>query len=268
MTKQHGYSLLELLFSLLLGTIVLSLVIEALLVYQHSYRQLNNNNHLQEQMRFSSHIISSTVETAGYIGCAGLADHFPLVANGSSEVITADNAVQIFSSNSSHLPNFISGKLAPNSQVLVIRQLMPISDVLLSPADNSSDLIVSNTVPLNAGDTIVLSDCRHGELLKIKSVSLGQQQQITTTQALHFAYHAGAQIGALEVIAFYIADTGRIEQGRPIYALYQGIAGQARQELVPDVESMSVQRDRRLVHINLQFPSLLFHIDIPLSEYL
>lgn len=254
MLNQRAYSVIELLVSVCLATVVSFTMLDVLLSYHHRYLQSEYYFSLQEHQRLSAHLLSSVIETTAYLGCASIDDDFPIINNGSTQFFDAHNALQFFSSSSQDLPNFITAKLVHDSQVMVIRRGLPINDQLLLPVNGGHDLVTTAQLAFDPSDNIILSDCHHAELLHIQSViNSGQQQRITTTKTMKFDYPIAAQVSLLQVIAFYVADTGRQQHGQSVYALYQKIEGQSAQELVPDVQRLLVSHQGRYLRIELLF---------------
>lgn len=198
----NGFTLVEIMVSLVISSILMLGVIQ---VFSGSKRNSKVNeavSRVQENARFAMESILTDLRKAGYVGCSpdniknyvdtsggGDDDIFNLstgtggweytasstkpgtTSSGSPYTIpspfTVTSAVSNWdNSNSVDLHSSLANKVAPGSDVIIIKWAEPVPGVTGAKSNNEKNVTVGTTAPhgFEQGDVVLLSDCNGGDL--------------------------------------------------------------------------------------------------------
>ncbi|RDI48811.1 PilW family protein [Aquicella lusitana] len=216
-----GVTLVELLVVMTLGMLLISFLLSIYLASQRSYHIQTALGQIQDNAKTAVAILQTDIRKAGYIGCARLSKDF--------------NA--IYSSYSITPQTRLTGHTA---EITVRYMGTPI--VTVKKSKDSSTLVASNESNFSSGDVLMISDCNHVEMFRVKAVSRSNASQtIMTAQPLQNHYDGNAEIGRVEINRYFIARTNRKNpDGSFIYALFLTDVKQHKIELVENIRDMRV----------------------------
>jgi hypothetical protein len=212
--SQTGALLLEIIVTLALSLIVMSVIMNIMLNSVEQSHYQNNVFSLQRQFSRVSQLFYYELSSAGYQGCLR---------------VTSGEAVQI--RKAEDVPATWLGKgyqAKVHTMVIHIEKMATSHDYLLSDhASNQNQWTVSMHQRLKAGDTVMIADCNKTQLTTVLTASVQKNQQIVTTANSYTAFAAGSYFGLWQEKTFYIAKTDRkTHLGARIWGLYSYENGQ------------------------------------------
>jgi len=254
-SKQAGFSLVELMISVLLGFILIMGVTEIYVNSKGTYRMTEEMTRLQENARIAFEMLAPEVRMAGYTGCANIntaneeviakppgAGKPPIVFTGPEDSITGNEG-----GSSSWAPT-LNSTLAglthpplPNTDVVTIQSSVSCGGSLVDPMslpDDPVKISASNTCKLVEDAVLIISDCSHTTVFRTDSISNEVTHPATKNTSASFQknYKEDAEIYKSKNASYYIA-TGA--GGHP--ALWQLDNGSDNPlELVEGVENMQI----------------------------
>lgn len=239
--RQQGFSLVELMISLVLGLLLSAGVVTVFLSSKKTYQTQDAVSQIQENARFAEEFIARDTRMAGYSGCSNEMPTANVIENAGSNVLNFDRGIEGYDGDNGTIPSMFPDALA-NSDVLVIHQteldselvvnnhnpnaaqidvtnphtlkpgtIMMIVDsncsgrglfVLTGPTNNNNN--ATNLVH-NTGNTYTYSDGSSGVGNCTKSLK-GNFDCSNLSAASNTAYTDGSSVFALNTIAFYIQD--------------------------------------------------------------
>lgn len=233
---QCGVTLIELMISLVIGTLILAGVTYVFFESRTSYRYNETMSRVQENGRFGLDAIAFDTRMAGFFGC-GKPDLIPInvIAN-TPPVSAVDGGVAVTGYSSDDPEVAFIGDSVAGSEVLVIRRG---SDRALNlvgnlTAVNANIQVGSNPDNMVAGDVLLVTDCSVGDLFRATTVSSSSGSITTVAHAsstnisnnLSKTYGPDAQLMRFLDIAFFLRDSGRDTKiGDPIYSLFRRVNG-------------------------------------------
>lgn len=220
-----GWMLIELLIMLAIGLLIISILFAIYLSSMHSYRLQNALNQLQENAQTASHILTTEIHRAGYIGCARLTEDFPLIFY-PPFTLTPQNKITS----------------SPHNEMMVRHMSLPAA-VLMEPLRNASSLQVSNHVHFTSGEILMISDCKKAEVFAVKEVEVVRGMQVIyPVRPLQYHYEKQAEVSQLSINTYFIANTKRTYlDGTPLYALFVRDNNQRKFELVEGIQQMTIR---------------------------
>jgi len=182
-----GLMLTDVMLAIILSLLLLSILFELYLAAHKSLKQQHDFLDMQDNAAAVINALSNEIREAGYIGCPRLDDNFHVI---------------------SHLPWIISQTnrlVGTEAGELTVRHAgQPVSLISLS-ADH--DVITTdNSRHFSGSDVLLVSDCKHAELVIAEKVNAGKKtQKIKLAQALQYAYEPPAEVSKLIQNTFYLA---------------------------------------------------------------
>lgn len=246
MKKIAGFTLIEMLCAMAISMIMIGMIVEVFLGYKSSFKVNQALSEVRENARFASHILTTEISQAGYIGCPKLSENLPIVNLGSGSQLYYFNALGVYDESDwqSHLPSSFHLKPKPESHIIVVRKMSSQSGDLLEEAEKTKLVRVSLEPRFNEGDDVAISDCKHIVISNVQKVyrsEVNHYQQLTLSGELENKFSVGAQIGELTTQVFAIQETSRKNfHGEKIYALYEFDRNGKKMELVSGVFDMNV----------------------------
>ena len=260
----NGFSIVEFIIAMGLSMLVLSGVISIYIANKTSTNTQNAIALLQNNGRYASFITNKHLRMAGYQGCINpnnlSINNIVKPSSAHFDKIDFTEQVNGYSGQSDGtfsptLPSYLqSANIKANTDVIEVRYAEDLgirlsmnmpnvnSALVLTDADGDGDLREG----IAQGDVFLITDCETGDIAaaggnaNAASISINASQN--TTVSLSKAYTTNARIYQLRYFAFYIKDTGRVNNsGAIIYGLYQMDIEGAETEIADGVEDFQLQ---------------------------
>lgn len=259
-SRQRGISLVELMISVLLAMILTAGVLHIVLANKTTYRMNEGLSRMQENVRFSMHLLARDLRMVGYTGCASGAA-FPVVntLNPSADY-EYDLAVGLLGHEysggwSDAVPTSISTSIDTDSDALSLDMLVGGGARLADEMPNTSaDLKVVTPSNVEDHDILFISDCTRGAVFQVTNVTTsgsGKDNLVHNTGGSSIPGNAqkelsddnqpfgtDASIWQLTSLTYYVAPSAQTNnRGQSVNALWRLEVGQAR-ELVQGVSAL------------------------------
>ena len=216
--KQSGFSILELLISLMLGLVVIAGIVQLFVGNSQTYELVTAQSRLQENARYSFDFITESARDAGYYGCAperdfvinGLVglwnnipeydmsrpvDGFESNADGTyqpTDLLTLPRTEGATNVNVHTDGNGIDGTLLDeDSDIIIFRSVrQPVARLnAVLQADGDPVVFTPGGEPqFSVDDVVVLSDCEQAAMFKVTGVATAGN----TTTLSHATAGAGS----------------------------------------------------------------------------
>lgn len=252
--EQGGFSLVELMVSLLIASIITVAVIEVFIANRKMYRVQNEWARLQENGRYAMALLANNIRSAGYLGCATRRAPFVTnTLNNSSDFLwDFTTGIQGFNASGATTwsPTLDSSINSPKggTDVLTVRVVSEPSIIVThhpgGTPPGSANIQVNQHNGLDRYDIVMVSDCLNAAIFQITSANpdasgslahnTGNGTPGNATKALGKDY-TGAEIHQINTVSFYIKNNG----GEP--SLYRVVGDSPAQELVRNVEDLQLQ---------------------------
>lgn len=253
--KRHsnlGFTLVELMISMILGTVLIAIAMTAFQAGAHSTRFSESIAAIQSNARFALGELTAGVRSAGYTGCSSPLKQRPLIPSrvSSSAILQADlqSLVGFEVRSTDWLPTMPQGYTNADSAGYT-----PVTSGRAKPISGSSAIVLegaigrgtglstpnyaSNTIQLtdlssgfSPGSMAIISTCSQSEAFHILSASstLAAGVIITTvaavndTYAINADYELDTRVIPYRRALYFIGETGRFTNAsQPIRALFE-----------------------------------------------
>lgn len=240
MKHQSGYGIVEFMIAAAIGIAFMASLLQIYSNNQSQYKAESNLSRLQENGRFMQYLLTRDLRMAGYQGCSNINNLAPnnLVKNPAGNAnMSAETAIYGYEGNGSSwtpaLPSWLTQNIASGTSikigtdVIVITKLSATTQSLNANMTNENDnIILKGSLNPIVGEIFLITDCTNADIFRASGGTSGQTivhgSSDNTTSELSSAYFTDAYVGRLEVFAYYIKNTGRVNQSnQPIFALYQ-----------------------------------------------
>jgi len=220
----RGLILMELIFAVAIGLLLLSVLMEVYLTCERSFRLQNALHQIQDNAKTATIILKSELFKAGNIGCAKLTYDFPLVPYRS---FTLNPRNKLIGNNANEIMVSYAGY--PNT-------------VLEESMRNEATLYTNINSRFAPNDILLISDCKQAEIFQVSQVKYSRGlQEIISLYPLHSRYEKYAQIAKFESNKYFIANTHRVNRdGTAIYALFMEDINRHKTELVDGIHQMRI----------------------------
>lgn len=228
--NETGLILTDLMLALSIGVILMGILAQTFLSSQSSLRRLAGMARALDNAQTALHIIDSEVRMAGYIGCPRLSASFIVASNG-EHPLTLQNRIQ-----------------GDGLDAITVRHAQARNVLVLGENARQGVLDVTNHVYFNANDIVLVSDCRHAEIARIKTVSrIHGMQEISFTQLLHYRYDKSAEISLFEQNRIFVGADRHDNSKKALFVrdihgssheLVEGIANAKFLYSIPDAEGL------------------------------
>jgi hypothetical protein len=178
--------------------------------------------HLQENAQTAMHILREEIHDAGYMGCQRLTKVY---------------------SPAAYPPYFLlkENRLTGTDNEIIIRKMTKAHTDLRKSMANKNSLTVGRDIKIYANDLLMIADCQHAEIFRVKKVNEHKlSQYIVSTQPLHYQFAKNAEVGKLAINRFYITKTKR-KNNQFIYSLYIENIKHERNEIIEGVEQLQIK---------------------------
>ncbi len=203
--KIRGMSLLEVMFALSLGILILGLLMSAFQASQRSLRLQHALYQIQDHGNFAISLLTNDIKQAGQSGCGRITGKTPLIGTA--------NEISI---------HYVRAGAA-----------------LISDMENTHEVIASSEPRIAAGSNVMIVDCIRSETAQVLRVYHEKnRQRIILRNALPYKFRRYAEIGMLVTHHYFIARTQRhYTDGSRIYALFDNENGRTH-EMVEGINHM------------------------------
>lgn len=224
--KSRGFSLIELMISMLIGLIILNGVIQLAINSKRSYLDNQAISQIQENARFAVDILSRELRVAGYVGCMpvsnGELDSSALLGKEDGLLIDSANefsAVEIFDNVSTadvRLPEQIRGDVRAGTDVLIVRHTDAANEWMLEQdlASTSGVAIVATNKEVSVGSPIALvsQDCASANLTQVSEYS-GGTLKVAGAAGIYSVsgFKKGSRLSPVETYAYYIGESNVLD---------------------------------------------------------
>ena len=266
--KQQGMTLIEIMIALLLGSVMITGVIQIFSNTKRTYRMQENMSRLQENGRFAMSFLTQDIRKLGYFGCLGRNFGNANIENGLNDQtnVAWDMTTALTGYNNVDNSFSVFNDVVINSDVIVVRGLSDNEIPLISPFSNSAQMFVG---PVFNADcpTSEANTCHIGEILIVTDCSQGTIFQSTNTQSvgggtgvnvvhggnntfipgnskptLDNSYGLGSKIARLKVSGYFIKLNAAMNPA--LYRSSLSVTGKANSlaadELVEGIENMQI----------------------------
>lgn len=210
-----GITLLEVVIATSLGLILLASVFHVYLSSKRVYQKHIISSELQDGIRFVSSTLTQNIRMAGFAGCAKISNlkkmnhftaHKPLPFD-------LDWDENIYGFTSSNAPNYLHGKIADNTDGIIIRK----ADI--EAKQHSND------------DILLISDCDYADLFKAQD----------RAKIINSYHRYNSLLNNFTEIIYFIGKSSRVdERNQPIYGLYSITNRGDKEELLANVNGMKI----------------------------
>lgn len=220
---QRGFTLLELLVTIIIGAFITLAAVTFMHNTAMSYHTQDMTARLQENARFAVQMMSYDLRQAGYYGCSGLApvDSVPAVDGVDGDGADSDELTIRFSKATGGAVD-VAGNIDGGDEEFKI-----VTAGTTDPATAQEYF--------GAGQQIVVSDCLKTEVATVKTVGVGDPSEVTLEAPLDLDYNATTTVRAYSDAQYIIKE--RDDDGIP--ALFR-VEGSEEQPLVDGVDYMRV----------------------------
>lgn len=238
--RPPGFSLVEVMVALFIGSLILIAVVKVYSSSRATYQTDEGMARLQENARFAMDIVTREIRAAGYMGCnkkvpinnylAGSPPAFvtdiPIqgfeytgTGPGSSYTLPSMTPTTLSSTTTDWSPALDTSLLpaaVPGSDIIVLRHMDSDPTTLTGPVNDSASVFVDAPASINKGQVLLLTDCARSSLFQATSISAGASSgKITVTHSL-----AGGGISPGNVCAVWGTTGGASGGGCPQYKSY------------------------------------------------
>ncbi|MFQ6023931.1 MAG: PilW family protein [Acidiferrobacterales bacterium] len=259
----RGFTLVELMVAITIGLIILAAVAQIFASSRATYSLEEDLARVQENGRFALEFVAQDVRMAGYGGCASLSSSQigNLVDPPADPTMFDPDGIRGHSGGAgtnlgdwtpalSATYGFSNGEVVAGTDVIIIQHASSLGTHLTgNTTPSNANIQIINTAALAgqiaAGDILMVSDCKAGDIFKATNVSSGSGKVTiahstagNTGNFLDHSYGNDAELMKLVSRAYYI---GTGASGQPALFRKELIAGVPQpQELVEGVEDMRV----------------------------
>lgn len=241
-----GMTLIELMFSLVIGFLIISGMAGMYLTAENNEHLQSDILLLQDNAMTVTHTLTNRLRGLAFTGCARLTDDFPF-KNHLPFPLNPKNRITMYESS----------QVKPGTDAIRIWSFSSLGDVLLKKMQGHSALYISSSMPVKAGDYLVISDCKTTETFKAADVyQEGENElKIIPNVPLEKLYDNHAEINQIEMDAYFIGKTDRLDQeNQPIYTLFSEDIQGERTELAENVSQMKIFFSIDKNNVLMEFP--------------
>lgn len=221
----YGYTLLEVMLSLVIMMAVVAFVLEGYLYYQKQFSWLRDQLELERKAERVISLMREQIHLAGFIGCAKLTKDFPLVGGHDNE-LSPDNKLEVTKQNH-----------------LTIRGMTDMAPLLNPAAKGTSFIETTAKNHWKEKRRMMITNCLYGEMIEIKNINRHSKiLRIELTHPLQFSYAAGESVGELSIREFYVEQSSLFIKER--YAMAR--------EIIQDVTEMVFHLNKKGVSIDFK----------------
>ena len=228
MHKARGFSLIELMVSIVIGLILIAGVLSIFVSSKVTYTTNEKTGRLQENGRVALDFLSHDLRSSGYQGCARNMNYTASINTPAALLWSYVFPLQGYESDgaggfSPATPALPALNPAPvaDSDIVVIR--MPVRDgrmtrVTSSMGSSTSNITVLNTTPAPAsGQVMMITDCENYSVFQVTGYTVASPNGTIAhaatgsnpgnqTNDLGSTYRVGARVVALQTVIYYVGN--------------------------------------------------------------
>lgn len=272
--KQSGFTIVEIMISMLLGLIMMVGVVSLVIGNKRSFQEQNETSRIQENARFAIQMLIEDIRMAGYVGCQPNQANDAAVNNNLNGITNDDFLLSMVNpiegvenatgnwdaSNSSSNDGGANGgtnvltDLTTGTDAITVRYFVP-TGVNTTANAGSGSVAVDSVTGLSQNMIAAIADCNQAEVFKITgaagttvSYAAGTTSPITVPgnadNAFTGTYTTGAEILGFKAVRYYIADVDTDGDGTDdsssLFRYVYDNGAYTTQELISGVENMQI----------------------------
>jgi len=266
--KAAGFSLIELMIALLLGTLIIGGLISVMIGIKQTSSLNDSLTEVQSNGRFAMDRLSREIRMAGYQGCLDFNDAqlMPSVTNGPTTNLQNTAVYASVIGATTWAPAAPQDYKPPNtitpivgSHALIIQradsEVFNIDTSMLGESDNIK--VQAPEYQFAKNGLAMITNCEAGDLFEISDVSetagrvtLSPSKELSTTYYYNASKPEAVQVMSFAADIYFIADTGRnYETGENVVSLYLQtwpyVDSNPPQEIIEGVENMMTRFGHR-----------------------
>ena len=232
MNRCQGLSLIELLISLLLASLIMTLLLKQYLSSKHQYLDAQARLMAAYDWQLAADLLRNSARQAGFSPCLGI--DWLKTRDGRTG---ADKISVIATNHGAHSALFIARMSEKFSSVL---QVLDARHLLVEPAG-----------AWKVNQVVLLADCVHAEIETVSYVRrVGKQFELTLNKPLHFSYSHPIYVGEWLEERFFVQKNGR---GK-LALFYQSHHSEELSDKIKAFSSRLIRgHQARLLQIHLEF---------------
>lgn len=257
-TSARGFTLVELMISLIIGLLVIAGVFTVFFASRTSYTQNEAQSRVQENARIALELLSSDLRHAAFMGCRRF---------GANDIRVNDADVPLAEVDlvEERAIRAEPGGLDGTDEIRIMGAMEDGTRLgggvgnVVTPGDLSIELLNTTRVPGQAmgvamgnGDLAtetrfgLITDCTKGDLFQLRSdpiVSVPNNKvTLELDQTLNYGYGADAMVFPLKQVVYRIQGSGRMDNSdAEIPSLFRSTDGVNFQEIAEGVEDLVVE---------------------------
>lgn len=277
--KKKGFTFIELLFAVFIGSILILFVTASFITFNHEVGKIYAILSLNDRERFLDFYFRHQVRLAGFVGCR-LWDKF-FIINGNNNVagmpFSRQFKLKILTSDnwSEYLPDNLNLHPIAGSQI-VVEQFLD-AETFLPSSITANSFVLSERLHVKRGDYLGIANCRGLFICRVTSIkhfnAIGQQQ-VSCAYTIPKNLQSYAEVGKLHRLIFVLQKTKRNNiKHHSIISLYQIDLNGQKEALVDGVQQMQFNLFKNHLQIKLHLQSnnpiikRRDNIDVPLVEF-
>ena len=257
-TSARGFTLVELMISLIIGLLVIAGVFTVFFASRTSYTQNEAQSRVQENARIALELLASDLRHAAFMGCRRFGAN-DIRVNDADVPLAEVDLVEERAIRAE--PDGLDG----TDEIRIIGAMEDGTRLgggvgnVVTPGDLSIELLNTTRVPGQAmgvamgnGDLAtetrfgLITDCTKGDLFQLRSdpiVSVPNNKvTLELDQTLNYGYGADAMVFPLKQVVYRIQGSGRMDNSdAEIPSLFRSTDGVTFQEIAEGVESLVVE---------------------------
>ncbi|WP_131780979.1 PilW family protein [Legionella gresilensis] len=252
MMKTAGFTILEFLIATTIGTLLIAGIGAVYLSNKATFSIQSALARLQENGRYANYVLARDIRMAGFQGCTNQRQVTltNLVSNYST-MLNYDKPLQGFSSSGTSftpsLPANISSKAPVAGNDIIEVRMASSNGVHLSAdmAQANSAINVYSGLGAQSGTPLIITNCVIGNIFMAgagtDNTTITHPTGVNNSDNLSIAYLTNAQVMRLLYYAFYIKNTGRVNNlNQPIFSLVRLSANGNEDEIAEGVERLQI----------------------------
>jgi hypothetical protein len=254
--KLNGFSLIQILMSLALSLVVLAglfhwhYLLKIILIDSKDKREGLNTGRTVLQFMMND------LKYSGYLGCRSRDDNYPVRSHVASyespyKFHRVNTAVVGFVATPAHcarrLPESACQRMKEGSDVLVIYNIPRHLTFLKYPLLNlEDDFIVDNAKSIRPLSLVLINDCYAADIFTVIKVNEGKisrekSPRLNESNLLSRAYAVGAEVVAVDSVAYYVGKTTRQKENQVVLSLFRDDLFQEAEEIIEGVTTLKME---------------------------
>lgn len=242
-SRQTGFTLVELMISITLGLLLMSLVVPAFIGNMQTFKFSTGVARTQETARAALGEMARNIRMVGYTGCNSR-DLKVVNLTGDTMYDVAPGVFGYERKGAESIPGLENAgvTLTDAADVITLKTLADAGAKLAAPvAASATEISIRSGHSLAAGDTVFIGDCEGGTIVGVTSVSDGK---LTLASALPSGkrLRAATAIYRVEVATYFLAASQLYVNNRNAApsSLWRKINNGEAEELVVGVETLQL----------------------------